>query len=184
MTGITIRELTTQDALLHFYPREQGPQDCYLQLDTRDGEFTADWNGEIGNAVPSEVYHGTVRRFYIPVLKADTVNGLLRRLAPLAQTVMDGTEIVWDGNNHVAQLNANGQCAEAMIGANIEQLGHDPDLHWRDADEWLYDIRDDVRERLEAGETVDALITEFDGDGITEDAPVLVGLRRYLENLD
>jgi hypothetical protein len=182
MAQVTIRELTRPAELLHVYPGQQQPQDCYLKLDLRDGEFTADWNAEVGNAVPSDVYHGHVRRYYIPVLSAETANDLLRTLAPLAQRVLDSYESRWNGHNHVAVLNEDGEVADATIRGRLEDAS-EPDLHWADASDWLYDIRSDIEGRLSAGETVDALEGELDGDGTSADQPVLIGLRKHLEYL-
>ena len=182
---VTITELSNPSALLHIYPRQQQPQDCYLALDLRDGTFTADWNAEIGNAVPSEVYHGHVRRYAIPVLSAETVNNLLHDMAPLAQRVIDGYDSRWNGNNHFAHLSEDAQAADATIQGRLEDVwgAIEPDLFWVDAGDWLYEVRVEIRGRLAAGDSVDVLMDELDGDGTEPDSPVLIGLRSFLEAL-
>lgn len=187
MTPLRVAELGKPDALLHIYPRQSEPQDCYLELDTRDGTFRADWNPEIGNAVPSTVYHGMVRRYHIPVLRADTANGLLHELEGLANRVVAGTAVEWNGSNHVAALNDDARDAEAniehILAGYWDSAETDPDLHWADAGDYLYEDRDELRPRLASGESIEALMAELDGDGTDETTPVLVGLRGYLESL-
>jgi antitoxin (DNA-binding transcriptional repressor) of toxin-antitoxin stability system len=174
---VSIKPVT--ESLLHVYPRQSEPQDCFISLDTRDGELTADWNPEIGNAVPSDVYHGFVRRYPIPVLQPATVNALMESIAPLAQRVIDGTERHWNGANHVARLSDAARDAEAEIEQSLPVEG---DVETAEAYEWLYEERETILERLAAGETVETLMDEFDGDG-SEGSPLLIGLRQYLESL-
>lgn len=50
------------------YPQQFNPQPAFISLDTRDGEIDADYSGEIGNAVPVNVWDGTVLRFPIPAM--------------------------------------------------------------------------------------------------------------------
>ncbi len=187
MAPLRITELSSPNALLHIYPRQQQPQDCYLELDTRDGAFTADWNAEIGNAIPSDVYHGMVRRYPIPILSARQANGLLHELETEAQRVVDGTVIEWDGNNNTAVLSEDAQDADETIRRITHEYGDHPwevlDLHWAEAGSWLYEDQENLQTQLAGGKSVDVLMEELDGDGTDETTPVLVGLRGYLESL-
>lgn len=169
--------------LLTIYPRQQTPQRTYIELDCTDGRLTADWDGEIGNAVPIDVYQGHTRRYSIPLFGQRTINALLDEIAPLAQRVLDGYDSEWDGSNNVATLSDDALAAESEIERIIQEYG-DPDLHWVDAGDWLDDTSDEITRRLANGETVDALMEELDGDGTSEDCPVLIGLRNYLESLE
>ena len=90
--------------LHHQYPGQTSPQPCYVELDCEAENLSADWNGELGNAVPLSVWHGHTRRWAIPALQAQAANSLLDEIAPLAQRVIDGYTSEWDGNNHVAGL--------------------------------------------------------------------------------
>ena len=182
MTRLKIIEETEPNRLLHIYPRQEAPQGCFLYLDCETGQFGADWDAQIGNAVPSDVWHGHTRWYPIPVLQDSTVNALLAELAPLAQRVLDGYASEWNGNNLVGAFDDDAQAAEAEIGRAIEDYG-DGDLHWADARDWLYGIEDELVERIANGETIDSLIDELDGDGSAEDKPVLVGLLNYVESL-
>lgn len=68
-------------------------QPAYISCDLRTGEIWAAANGEIGNAVPMDVYHGHVR--------------LAARMGP----IIDGYESRWDGSNHVANFTEGAQQA-------------------------------------------------------------------------
>jgi hypothetical protein len=182
MTQVTVHQVKSISDILRIYPRQQNPQDAYIELDCKTGYLGASYNGEIGNAVPSDVYHGHTIRYGMALLQPATVNSLLAQIAPLAQGVVNGYTSEWDGNNLVGVLNNDAKEADEEIRQLVNS--HDEsELHWRDADEWLYDVRDDLVERIANGEDIDAIIAEFDGDGSAEDVPVLVGIRQYLENL-
>lgn len=95
MTIININPYTTtnQAALWRHYSGQQEAQPVFLSLDLRDGEWTADYNPEIGGAVPSAVYYGKVLRFRLPIIPTtDAVNRVLAELAPLAQKLLDGDQ--------------------------------------------------------------------------------------------
>lgn len=86
-------------SLWQHYSGQQTHQDVFISLDTRDGELTADYNGEVGNAVPAAVWHGQVRRYELDVIPtAAGANRLLARLAPLAQRILDA----WDAGDGAA----------------------------------------------------------------------------------
>jgi len=93
MTTININPLTAtnQAALWQHYSGQQEAQPVFLALDLRDGEWTADYNPEIGGAVPAAVFYGKVLRFRLPIIPTvDAANRLLAELAPLAQELLDG----------------------------------------------------------------------------------------------
>ena len=102
--SLTIKKIESIDELYRHYDRQSSSQGCYVELDCRDEVLTASYNAEIGNAVPSAVWHGHVQRWGIPLLTVDRCNDLLDDIAPLAEQVIDGYESVWDGNNNVARF--------------------------------------------------------------------------------
>jgi hypothetical protein len=173
--------------LFCLYPGQQEPQSTYIALDIRDGALWASYSGEIGNAIPMNVYHGLVRRYYLPYpMLADVANELMADIMPLAQRVLDGASVEWDGSNRVGRLTLNAADAEAEIEAII--LGYESGqeyngVAWCDAADWFQFTEDEVRERLAAGATVEELAEEYDGDGSSPDSPILVGLENYLERL-
>ena len=178
------------DALYHRYPGQTETQGCFIALSLTTGQMWAGWNGEIGNAVPATVWHGLVRRYPIPPLQPRTVNRLMGQIAPYAQTVLDHSEIVWDGSNHVARLDQAAVDAEEQIAGDGGIVGSgaliwlEPDVHAWDAGDWLEPIeRDILRSEIAAGADLGALYDEYQGAGADEEHPVLDGLMPYLERL-
>lgn len=127
-TAVTVKHLDTDDitALYRHYQGQTSPQGCYIELDTRNGELTADWNAEIGNGVPASVYHQIVLRWDIPTLTAPSANRLLDKLATLATQVLAGATTEWDGNNHVGKLTADARAAADDIEAHCQEAREEP----------------------------------------------------------
>jgi len=96
MTTITINGFPADepaDTLWQHFSSQQEHQPVFAQLDTRDGEWTVDYSGEIGNAVPVAVWRGTVLRFDLDCIPtAAGANRLLERTAPAAQRLLDAYE--------------------------------------------------------------------------------------------
>jgi hypothetical protein len=113
MTTVKITPMTEEDELFCHYSGQYNIQDAVLTLDLEDGELTAQYNPEIGTGIPASVYHGRTRWIPLPgPLTNEAANALLEEAAPLAQRILDGSDIDWDGNNHVATLDADAHQAE------------------------------------------------------------------------
>ncbi|MCX4451625.1 hypothetical protein [Streptomyces sp. NBC_01789] len=115
MADLEIIECTSPTELFRHYDGQSEAQAAYIELDLRDGQLLADYNGEIGNGVPFSVYHGFQRRWSIPVLTADAANRIMREIAPLAARMLADWEEVWDGNNHIARLGEDALAADDEI---------------------------------------------------------------------
>lgn len=113
--GVHVIECTHPDELYRHYDGQSEPQDTYIELDTQSETLSATHNAEIGNAIPFSVHCGLDRRYRIPILTADAVNRVMHQIAPLADRVIAGTEIVWDDNNTVARLDDDALAAEEEI---------------------------------------------------------------------
>ena len=95
----------------HQYPIQNQPQPAYLELrlggDVREPRLFADWNGEIGNAVPFDVYHGRTLRFGFPCeAKLKTVREAIRTVAPMCAKLCESYDVEWDGHNWVGKYDA------------------------------------------------------------------------------
>ncbi|MFI7524533.1 hypothetical protein [Nocardia salmonicida] len=136
MTTISVRTLDESDpaALHRHYPGQEAPQTCFLALDAESGELSADWNGEVGNAVPASVYHGRTIRWRIPTLTAAAANRLLAEVTPLAQALLDDWPVVWNGSNMVGA--ASTEAGQDLVGEIGELCGgdHPRELAWRNED--------------------------------------------------
>lgn len=97
------------------YYGQNSPQPCYIALDLESGEMYADYNPNIGGGMGMREWHGIVRTWVIPVLRASAANELMEEIADLAQQVLDGGEVVWDGNNYVGRLDDDARGASDSI---------------------------------------------------------------------
>lgn len=175
--------------LYHRYPGQTQEQPCYIELDAETGDLSADWNGEIGNAVPERVHHQHVLHWRIPLLTERACNELLEELAPLAQRICDGYERQWDGSNHIAHYTDDAQCAIEEIKRKCNDAGwRDSDLLrvW-DAPDWFGGIGGNSAQARALGIT--AASTEEQLQQIaadheeSEELDVLVGAVDYLREL-
>lgn len=81
---------TPADALHVHYSGQTEPQQVFAALDLRDGEWTITYNGEIGNAVPADVWYGRVIRYPLDATPTtETANTLLHEAIGAAQAVLD-----------------------------------------------------------------------------------------------
>ena len=64
------------------YDGQIQPQPAYVEFDTRTGDLSADWNGEIGNAVPMDVWKDIRLRWSIAYEHTEAeINALLDEIA-------------------------------------------------------------------------------------------------------
>lgn len=161
----------THPRLYCMYPGQQRPQQAYIELSTRTGRMHADADYEIGNAVPMDVWTGTVRRYYIGTMSNEDCNALMDTLAPEAQRVLDG---VADAEETIAHLCATWDAEP---------------VHWQWATDWLGgdgEVEAQVREALRAGLSAYEVACWIDAntaqDG-TEHAPMLEGIQAWVEGL-
>lgn len=114
-TTVRVVETETELSLYRHYDTQSESQPAYIELDLREETLSADYDSEIGNAVPAGVHHGFERRYYVPVLTGTAADRVMREIAPLADRILAGWERVWDGHNHVAVLGEDAQAAEREI---------------------------------------------------------------------
>ena len=162
-TTVRIIECTEPTELYRRYDNEFQAQPAYIELDLRNGTLLADWDAEVGNAVPAAVHHGFERRYPIPVLTGDAANRTMTELAPLAERIVADWQEEWDGNNSVAVLGPDARAAEEEIR---EKLGCDLSYGTIDADTQGFDPSDLVAQWDIDGATNGAEATEY---GITAD---------------
>ena len=123
MTQITITEVKTRDELYCRYSGQSKPQGVYIGLDLEKGLMWAESDPEIGGAVPAHVWHGITRRYsFGNVPTMETANSLMEQIRPLAERVVAGAEVAWDGSNFVGKLDADAETAEDEIMAEIDRL--------------------------------------------------------------
>lgn len=117
---VTIKRCDEDDPFELYCAYDGQEQDCMIELDLETGQLDASYNPEIGNAVPMHVWDGIVRRYSIPCLSSQGANRAMEAILPLAQRVVDGAEVVWDGSNWVSKLNEDAEKAEYEIQKELQ----------------------------------------------------------------
>jgi hypothetical protein len=124
-----------------------------------------------------------------PAMRGDAVNGLLDELIPLAQIVLAGTDIRWDGHNSVGVFDADAEVvlsqAEALYAVrDFGDYRSEADVSEASAADW-YGTGDDPYLGVTA-DTTDEEIQEIADreDGEAMDSPehmvIVVGTYDYL----
>ncbi|MEU9761732.1 DUF1870 family protein [Streptomyces sp. NPDC047987] len=206
--SVRIIECTDPTGLYRHYDGQSEAQLAYIELDLREGTLLADYDSEIGNAIPFSVSYGFERRYGVPVLTAEAANRVMEEIRPFAERMLADWEEEWDGNNHVARLGEDAQAAEEEIterlGLNLgygalggETQGFDDidivqawDIdgatNGQEVDD--YDITADTTDarldeiEAEITQGMAACVTRAEGDTRTPVA-VVHGLDEYLRNL-
>jgi len=126
MTTVKIRPVVEPDALYCRYAGNYEPQPVYISLDLADGALYADYRAT--NDTPGRVWLGQVRTWEIPPLVADAANELMQDIAPLAQRILDGSDIEVNPRtgDRVGVLNDDAMAAEWEIYEIIENWREDP----------------------------------------------------------
>lgn len=134
---LELDNLRDEVAPLYFkYTSQVNPQPAFIEID-ENGVVTAGVNGEIGNGVPSNVWHKVDLRVgcssllhgnsLIEFLEGEVGNDLLRR-------IHNGHSVDWDGSNHVGSLTED---AENAI-LELENELHDvQSVTIYSAEEWI-----------------------------------------------
>lgn len=197
--NVRIVECTEPAELFRQYANENEPQGVYIELDTQAGTLCADWDGEIGGAIPFSVYHGLARRYSIPLLTASAANRVMQEIAPFAERIVAGTTAEWDGNNTVAVLDEDAQAAEKELEAHLgtpEYAYDEPNWGFDESDlVAVWDIDGatngcEVDDYEITGDTIDARLDEIEAEilgdlaGISDSHVVVCsGLDSYLRQL-
>ena len=170
MTTLTIAMLPVraQAALFSIYPNQDAPQACFIALNLSTGRMSAHTNPEIGNAVPLDVWHGTVRRYRLPgPMLASAANTLMLFISSHAQAILDHAEVVWDGHNNVVRTHERNcqdgrQCgcpaavAERAIAATVDTTSEEDSVSWAEAGDWYAESGvDEYVARVQAGESIE-----------------------------
>ncbi|MFE3557340.1 hypothetical protein ACFXKW_21095 [Streptomyces sp. NPDC059193] len=101
---VDVRPVNRPDELHAWYEGQSAPQPSYIELGLQDGILLASYDAVVGPGTEPSVHHGIDRRWTIPVLTQDAANEFLTELVPMAQRVLDGSDVVWDGNNWVGRI--------------------------------------------------------------------------------
>lgn len=191
-TLVTITTVDVDFALLRQYPGQHQPQRAWIELDGETGELSAAHDPEIGGGVPERVWNNRALRWAIPPLRARAANGLMRRIAPLAQAILDGYTTRWDGSNHVGSFSPDAREASSRIDYIVQSSNWDENEVARlwHAAEYFAVLGDVAYQARELGITADTdddnLIEIADREAaaaLREHGAVLQGTCRALERI-
>lgn len=192
MKTIEIVSVTGNELFRH-YRGQTSAQPCNVSLDCRSGKLRAEYNPEIGNAIPAEEYHGHVQTWSIPCLRASAANALLAEIAPIAERVVAGYSREWDGSRYRAAFDEDAHSAIRDIESLCNAADPSDAVKAWDAGDWLTASGNTSRDavRAEFGITAD---TTDEGLGAIEarveeeaaasgEADVLTGTTAFLRRL-
>ncbi|MFD9190312.1 hypothetical protein ACFWCA_19040 [Streptomyces phaeochromogenes] len=192
---IQTRICSNSDELYCWYAQQSGPQPAYIELGLEDGVFLASYDAIIGSGAPGTVFHGIDRRWAIPVLTGDATNRLLVELQPLAERILAGSHVEFDGNNRVGRIvTPDANEAFEAISARCEGLCEEEHGLGEDLlPVWHVDSMGDLWTASDAGITAATTDEELDTvtarmlaefrEGMSQQYAVVEGLHGYLRGL-
>ncbi|MEV6574825.1 hypothetical protein [Streptomyces sp. NPDC051577] len=190
---VDVRPVTGPEALHAWYQGQTKAQPAYVELGLRDGILLASYDAVVGPGGPASVDHGIDLRWSIPALTQEAADELLKELAPLAQRILDGSEVDWDGNNHVGRLlTEDANAAYDAITERCEGIENE-DSNPEVLSVWTMDTIGHAWDADEAGitakttdaelEEIETQLTEEFRDGQNLPHVVIVGLTDHLRSL-
>lgn len=92
------------------YDGQFEPQPAYILLDIRSGEVNADYDTTINSGLPVCVWNNLELRFFInPYTIASEIMDLINENMDNFQAILDGSEIVWGGNEYIGMFDEDAQ---------------------------------------------------------------------------
>ena len=112
------------------YDGQTDPQPVYLDFDPAERQVTIDRAYSIGPSVPFPVFHGTLRRYRLPLLTGPAAAELLRdpNLHELLDRLADGYEATWTGSDWTGSFDDQAEEAETELERFLEALHDRPEL--------------------------------------------------------
>jgi len=133
------------------YSGQTNEQPAYIEM-AENGDVTADYSGETGNAVPADVWHKRALRWGICAqANGDALAEFLRRddVVELFKRVHRGHSVDWNGKNFVGWLDDDAQSAsnelQEMINRTFDPYDDGYCVRIADAEIWIesaFSIRD------------------------------------------
>lgn len=153
--AITINKIDPADktALHCHYPNQTNQQPCELRIDLQNGILSVGYNPEIGHprAMTMSAWCRRTIVFEIPCLTTVVANRLLDDAGPLAQRMIDNSEIEWDGNNRVGKLGIDAQAAQEELADLIATYQDADTLSTGNVLDWFCDGPEDALRWEELG---------------------------------
>lgn len=177
--------------LFHQYQTQNNPQPAFLEFDPQDDSeeplLTADWNGEIGNAVPANVFNRKILRWSIPSAAHRQSLIELAEHGPLVDAlnqIRAGFDYdPYRGGIYTEEASEAISTAEFIIGALVSTA-----CVWL-ADDWIGQAKIDLSELIRAGsvEAYAKLCEPQDADQVVigdMSQAIANQLETYLDSID
>ena len=101
------------------YPQQTNAQDVVADISS-DGTVYVHYNPEIGNSVPSDIWHSIVRRVTLTgITTKNAAKAWFRANKDALAKIVDAMDTKWNGNNIVGVLNT------PEAAALLEKLEYD-----------------------------------------------------------
>ena len=82
------------------YGGQYRPQPAYIELNIRTGEIDADYSGEVGSAIPCDVWHQCRIWFYVnEELTSDNIKTIISDQKQAFDHLYSVSDVDWDGSN-------------------------------------------------------------------------------------
>lgn len=136
------------------YPGQDTSQPAFIAVFCESRAVRGDWTGEIGNAVPAEVWRKRVLRFPVPsAIRGDVIADFLESepFQNLVERILDGYETRWDGSNNVGNFSETAQKARDDLSEliNLELWDDEKCSTPVDPEEYWYSSMDSDESRVE-----------------------------------
>lgn len=100
------------------YPNQTNPQQAFIEIELESGEVRADYNPEIGNAVPEYYWNGRAVRIPInPYCDGNALANFItsEEIQALVVRILNGARWEWNGSNNVGHINEDAEAAVAEL---------------------------------------------------------------------
>lgn len=122
--NLQIDNLAEKCPLYARYPQQYNTQPAYVEINPTARTISADYSGEIGNAVPMSVWHGRIIRISVPAeIHGPSLAEYLQLPETVAQLeqICDGYDERWDGSNHIGRLTEDAHAVAEQLERDIAE---------------------------------------------------------------
>lgn len=173
--------------LYNKYDGQSSPQGTFLRLDPDERILKADWNAEIGNAIPGDVWHNRVFEYGLPdaSLKPETIKEIMDYLMPLFERVCDGYYEEYDGQSNLRGfLDDDAREADDAIDMYLENywVENEECIPVYNAVEFFGDVEDEIMAKMRQGQDPEKILEQVIED-CCEPEVIVEDMDYYIETL-
>jgi len=184
---MTVKITEVEGNLYRQYPMQCQAQPVYIEVNLAACTMTADYNAEIGNGVPAEVWNKHTIWFYLPspCIAGHGINKIMAEITPKVAELLDSYRSVYNGNNYVGVYDED---LASEIERRVEDLAANTahPIHVMDAGDWFEGSTVEFVEDIRSGKrTLDDIrvVVESEDETPNYDELILTGKDAYIEEL-